>query len=744
MRKKLVVVLMLCSFLNGCASGGNAEVAKLANTEALNTDASATTKKADMSWSDEQSMIYAQVSDRKLLDLNALSVCSDSEIQQVRNYMDLVDNQLTGLVDVSAPTVTDVKTATDGLVEDNSILDTQMTDYLLTFMEKTPYYWQRSKTTIRGIDSKSRSVVVDVQYKTIGFDKEVKNDSTIVRGDPNYKKLVESRYNKWMSILNMKFEDRNNPLLPKKEADFKRYWGEPEDIIAEQRRFGNTMDIFYTGNQKTYNGLIDADSDKSKGLMTVRYILVPKYVLGVNLGLTCNHLYVTDFNLDKDVTANLTSFTKEGYQTVTDSVYELVNSYFTCIDESDFDGLNKLTSNFAGLDKYYEDVFDSTYQKHQGYSVSLFGIVGTHITCGVTISTKERAKGSNMSLPVYTDRYFMELELVDEKLKVSNMTLISRHLEGEPAISESEIDSTGFSGTIDLNNDDRLAIEKLICDFGVLQLSNDTKSDEFTKVVDTSIATNQLDSLKESLASLSGVRKVVFLQNYQQGNSNYASVKCKEFFQDSTNAIIEASSVYEFILKGGRWYVYNYSVLSSIHLDTTNLQTDNSLCMIENGKVASYNSQIKSTTSANLDEVPDISVSFEHSEYTPVLKKGVEEQGRVLYTRVDIDDAKFNSLSKIFRVENKSGFEKMLSVISNDSLKTSIKNAVYDGMAIYMNKSDSRYKNNSEYLGVARDWHSLMTELTEQLKDLDNGNNEGIEPLRKLLTILSDTIGGEK
>ena len=169
-----------------------------------------------------------------------------------------------------------------------------------------------------------------------------------------------------------------------------------------------------------------------------------------------------------------------------------MNSYFTCIDESDFDGLNKLTSNFAGLDKYYEDVFDSTYQKHQGYSVSLFNIVGTHITCGVTISTKERAKGSNMSLPVYTDRYYMELELVDDKLKVSNMTLISRHLEGEPAITEAEVDSTGFTGVIELNNDDRLAIEKLICDFGVLQLTNNTKSDDFTKVVDTSIATNQL------------------------------------------------------------------------------------------------------------------------------------------------------------------------------------------------------------------------------------------------------------
>lgn len=743
MRKVLVVVVLSCLLLSACDSG-NADVARLAQTEALNTDASNTTKKADMSWSDEQSMIYAQVSDRKLLDLNALSVCSDSEIQQVRNYMDLVDSQLTGLVDVSNTTVTGVEdSAVDGLIEDNSILDVRMTDYLLTFMEKTPYYWQRSKTTIRGIDSKSRSVVVDVQYKTIGFDKEVKKDSTIVRGDANYKKLVESRYNKWVAILAMKYEDRNNALLPKLEADFKRYWGDPKDIIAEQRRYGNTADIFYTGNQKTYSGLVDTVADKGTGTLTVRYILVPKYVLGVNLGLTCNHLYITDFSLDKDITANLSSFTKEGYQTVTDSVYALVNSYFTCIDESDFDGLNKLTSNFAGLDKYYEDVFDSTYQKHQGYSVSLFNIVGTHITCGVTISTKERAKGSNMSLPVYTDRYYMELELVDDKLKVSNMTLISRHLEGEPAITEAEVDSTGFTGVIELNNDDRLAIEKLICDFGVLQLTNNTKSDDFTKVVDTSIATNQLDSLKESLASLTGVRKVVYLQNYQQGNSNYASVKCKEFFQDATNAIIEASSVYEFILKGGRWYIYNYTILSSIRLDTTNLQTTNSLCMIENGKVASYNSQIKSTASANLDEVPDISVSFEHKEYTPAVKKGVSEQGRVLYTRNDITDAIFNKVLKTLGVGDIKSFNKALGVISDTSLKTQIKNIMYDGAAIYMNKTDSRYKNNSEMLAVVSDWNSLVQSATDRLKGVSD-DSESIEPLRKILTTLSSIVGGDK
>ena len=58
------------------------------------------------------------------------------------------------------------------MVSDESVVDTYMTDYLLAFFEKTPNYWQRCKTIIRGIDPNSRSIIVDVQYKTIDFAKE--------------------------------------------------------------------------------------------------------------------------------------------------------------------------------------------------------------------------------------------------------------------------------------------------------------------------------------------------------------------------------------------------------------------------------------------------------------------------------------------------------------------------------------------------------------------------------------------
>lgn len=702
MNRKFIASLLVLStmcLMTGC--GDTDTISELNSISALNTDSSVTSS-YNLSWSDEQEMIYAQVSDRQLLDLSALSACSDNELQQVQNYMNLVDNQLIGNIAVNSYRNDGDEKILSGLVVDNAVIDAKLTDYLLAFMEKTPYYWQRSKTIVRGIDSESRSIIVDVQYKTIDFEKEVKKDSSLVKGDPNYDRLAESRYNKWINILSTQLNNPNDSMLMTYINDFKQYWGEPEEIIEEQRLYSNTVDVYMTGNQKTYSGLVDSEAEKTGGSMTVRYVLVPEYVLGINLGITCEHMYVTEFSLDSDVTEGLSSFTQEGYQTVTDNVYSLIYSYFTCLDESDFEGLYSLTSNFQGLDKHYDDVFSSTYQKHQGYSVSLFDITGTHITCGVTISTKERAKGSNMTFPVYTDRYYMELELVEDTLKVNNMVLLSRRLEGEPAINEGAVDTTGFSATIELDNDDKVAIENLICDFSALQLNSDTQSDSFSDVVDNSVTTNQLSSIKTNMTSLSGAKKVVFLQNYQQGTSNYASVKCKELYQDDKNAIVEASVTYEFILKGGKWYVYNYDVNSSVKLDTTNLQTTGSLCLVSPGKVEAYTSQIKGSTSTNLDEVSDISVSFDHKEYKPKLKEAVVEQGYELYTANDISNELYSQVANVMGTSyvDMSQLDELLdtiATISGDSnVQETVKETLLNAMAVYLNIAENRYANELE------------------------------------------------
>lgn len=747
MKKKILSLMLIATTvvsLTGC--GDSDTISELNNISALNAESSVSSN-YNLSYTDEQEMIYAQVSNRQLLDLSALSACSSNEIQQVRNYMDSIDNQLVGKVKVVDYSDDLTRRTSQGLVTDDAVVNTTLTDYLLSFMQQTPYYWQRTKTTIRGIDSKSRSIVVDVTYKTIGYEKEVQKDSTITLGDPNYDTLVKSRYTKYINILSTMQTNPGDPTLPEKVNDFKTYFGEPEEIIEEQNKYKPTTCIYNSGNQKTYTGLIDSDAEKSTGTMTVRYILVPEYVLGINLGVDCKHMYITDFSLDNDVTKNMSAFTQEGYQTVTDSVYSLIYSYFTALDESDFDGLYKLTDNFQTLDKHYQDVFDSTYQKHDGYSISLFDITGTHIKCGVTISTKERAKNSNMTLPVYTDRYYMELELVGDTLKVDNMVLLSRKLEGEPAITEDEVEDTGFSANIDLDNDDKVSIEKLICNFSSLQLQEDTTSDSFSSLVDTSITTNQLSALKTNMTSLTGAKKVVFLQNYQQGTSNYASVKCKELFQDDKNVIVEATTTYEFIMKGGNWYIYNYDVNSSVKLDTTNLTTTGSLCLVSPGKIESYTSQIKGSTSTNLDEVSDISVSFDHKEYTPTEKDGNVEQGYVQYTSADIGADEYNQVKEVAGISyssiddlNKDIEAVELALTSSEGSDGNVGTIIYQSMAVYLNVANSYYMDEvskQEALDTAKTNMSNVKSLLDNLKKNNSSLDAQCTSLDKVLSDLA-------
>lgn len=744
MKKKILSLMLVATTvvsLTGC--GDSDTISELNNIGALNAESSVSSN-YNLSYTDEQEMIYAQVSNRQLLDLSALSACSSNEIQQVRNYMDSIDNQLVGKVKVVDYTDDLARRTAEGLVTDDAVVNATLTDYLLSFMQQTPYYWQRTKTTIRGIDSKSRSIVVDVTYKTIDYAKDVQKDSTITLGDPNYDTLVKSRFTKYINILSTQQTNPGDPTLSEKINNFKTYFGDPADIIEEQNKYKPTTCVYNSGNQKTYTGLIDSDAEKSTGTMTVRYILVPEYVLGINLGIECKHMYITDFSLSNDVTKNMKAFTQEGYQTVTDSVYSLVYSYFTAIDESDFDGLYKLTNNFETLDKHYQDVFDSTYQKHDGYSISLFDITGTHIKCGVTISTKERAKNSNMTLPVYTDRYYMELELVGDTLKVDNMVLLSRKLEGEPAITEDEVEDTGFNANIDLDNDDKVAIEKLICNFSSLQLQEDTTSDTFSSLVDTSITTNQLSALKTNMTSLTGAKKVVFLQNYQQGTSNYASVKCRELFQNDKNAIVEATTTYEFIMKGGNWYIYNYDVNSSVKLDTTNLTTTGSLCLVSPGKIESYTSQIKGSTSTNLDEVSDISVSFDHKAYTPTEKDGNVEQGYAQYTSADIKADEFNQIKSVTKLSynsiddlNKDIQTVESALISSTGSNGNVGTIIYQAMAVYLNVTNSYYMDDVSKKDAIDTSKTNMSNVRMLFKSLRQNNSNLDSQCTSLESVLS-------
>ena len=600
----LLASILILSNLSGCSS--SSEINELNNLESSNVD-TGEAENTTLSYAEEQDLIYAQVSDRMLLDVEGLDRPTDNDIQEVKNYMNAVDEQLIG----NTP-------------KNEYVLDECFSNYLLAFFENTPYYWQRRSQTIKGQDSESKSVVVDVTYKTIDMKKDVKKDSKIVKGDPNYEDLMKNRYNRYVTLLNA--EVHQSPDLDSLRKKFIDIYGEPKEIYKSQENLTLTEEIYEHHNQLTYKGMVNSREEKGNATVTVRFVLVPKKVLGIRDGINCEHMYITDYELDTDPTEDKEVTEEEGTEKAVDEVYATLYSYFNCIDESDFNGLYKLTTDFEKLDKYFNDLFETTYSKHENFTLSVFKVLPESIECGVTIASKSRAIGSKMTYPSYTDRYFFELALVDDIIKVKNMVLLSRKIQGEPKIITHESEDEGFIAEITLSNEDKQAIEDLICKFGVLQLNKDTSSDSFGDVVDLSIDRGDLSTLQKNMTSVSGNEKVVWLDTYRQGSSNSASVRCTEDISGS-DGIRELSSIYNFITKGGRWYISGYSIGDNNKLNITELGTTNSLCVVNKSGVQSYTSQVVSTSSSSdsddaddlteSESSADISITDTFDEYIP-------------------------------------------------------------------------------------------------------------------------------
>ncbi len=708
---KMSTALIVGALLTGC--GAAAEMSELNNLTALNTETETSTVRK-LSSSDEEAAVYAQVSDRTLLDLTTLEQVNATDEAAVVNYMDSVDAQLCGTL-----------SSADGVIDEVYV------NYLLMEFEKTPWYWQRTSMNIRGMDASSRSIVVDMTYKTINFPKDAKRSSFISRGEPDYDKKMQVRYERWINILASKY-GYGSSNWESDLVEFKEVYGEPDEIIDEQSSKSLAAYTYETGNQKTYSGLVDDDYEQSAATMTVRYILVPQYSLGINLGFNCEHMYLLNYTLLSDPTEGREVYNVEGSASIADSVYKLLYSYYQAEDEDNYDGLYSLVDDFASIDKYYTDYFDTTYRKHNNYTITLFSVQGTEIECGVNASVKMRAKGSNMTMPLYNQRWYYKMELVDGKLKITDSLLLSEELQGEPIINTEEAETSGFTATIVLTNQDKRDLESLIANFGAVQLQGDTTSDNFSDVVDTSISENQMSSLKENFNMFSGVRKVVWITSYLQGTTNYASIKCKELYQAADNSITETSVIYEFINKAGKWYIYDYNINSHAKLDSTDLTTKNSLCIVEPGEIVNLNSQVVSTSEDDtvtpaVVDVSTIGKVTEFTEYTPVLKSGTASTGLATSSSTSLSDDKFNEwITKLVEDNN------LQRTIDVDELMNNYYNApqnIQDSLKALVANYDNYYNNyinDSQYSNEKKSIESNFTEIMLDYQDELDAYNEAV------------------
>lgn len=552
--------------LTGCT--GDSSVEDLKKLEALNTEA--VVKSVALTVSEKESAVYKQVVDKSLLTL-ATSDVSDEIKTNIVTYMDKVDSKLRGTLSES----------------DGFDLDDCYTDYLLMEFQKTPYTWARGKMTLRGEDTASGCVIIDVTYETTGQAKKVMPNSSITLGEPDYDKLLSVRFDRYIELLNRKYDRDKGDTFAQDFATFQKIYGNVADILEEQRDLSLTDNISKTKTQLTYSGMLNSDVEQSGASMTVRFVLVPEYAYGINTGYTCKHMYVLDYALDKQPEEQ-EPYTAEDSVVISDSVYDVLYRYYKCVDESNYSGLYTLTKDFNTLDRHFKDYFDTSYRKHEGFTLTIYSINGTKVECGVTLSRKVRAKGSNMTMPIYQDKLYYTLDLVGDQLQITNEVLLSSKIEGEPAISAKKIATTGFSSSVTLDSADKSNLEELVSKAGVVQLAGDEVSDSFGEVVDLSLSARQLENLKAELLSIKGKRKSVWVTSYLQGTTNYASVQTRELVQAEDGSIREYDVVYDYVYRGGKWKIFDLNVTSNVALRTKELVTKNAMCVVTATEVEKF------------------------------------------------------------------------------------------------------------------------------------------------------------
>lgn len=543
MKKRLLTVIIGCTSMFSLTGCSLSEVSNLEKLEPMCSEADIDVMSLS---STVDSDTYSNISKNQLIDTDSLDDVPEQDVEDIKSFMDKVDSQLHG--------------------GDDGVLDNNLTSYLYFEFEKTPYNWKRDKMEIRGMDATSRNVVVDVTYKTDGSTKSVQSPSSIVLGEPSYEQKVAERYESWSEYVQASKKGKNASQAL--DSFNSKYGASASQSLAEQLKS--------TKSVKTYNCMV-GDNKKDNATMTIRYIITPRYKLGVNLGLSCEHLYLLNYTLDKDV---LSEDDNSENSVLVKNINDVLYRYYRALGEDNHTGLYTLVSNYANWNEYFNDYFKTTYRSNGGYTISLNKVEGTSITCTVELSRKVRALGSDMSYPCYKETYQYELELSGDKLKIVDEQLLSSELNSEPAIKTADADTSGFKSDVTLSNSDKEAIQKQIANLGVVQLTGDYSSSEFGDVVDLSISNASLSSIKEALGTVADAeKKVIWLTCFNQGYSNFASVSLKELYQKDSGELVECNSTLD-LVKKDVWLCYNYKVNSVSKLSTKELTTVDSICTV--------------------------------------------------------------------------------------------------------------------------------------------------------------------
>jgi hypothetical protein len=566
MGKKLSLVfislLLVSTTLTSCSAGDS-----ITSIPPLSLEEVEGSRLVNLSNEEKEGIVYKYVTDRIIVDQANLIGVSDKDTKAINTLFSQVNEALKG--------------------KNNGALSDEYANYLLMEFAKTPYEWEQSRVDIIGFDPSARLYFVDVVYNTTSTLKQVVPDSSIVAGSPDEELLKQKRYNDYITYLSAL--STSNPEAPNLLTKFEASWGKVSDIkdaqngvsLLERTRSSSTG----AGGigRLTYTGLISDSKLNKSATMTIRYVLKYNFNLGEETDLAVNSLYLKDYKLGNPNTilSGYSLLDPTGVEVLKPFIDQLITSYQKAVEESNDIGLYQLFYDYSKWDKYYEAVDNYSLVSSGNYEYEILSREGTNVVVKVDRQHKNRAKGTEMSLPNYQETLIMNLVLCnDDTIRIKSVQPLTIELIGEPLSVVKDI--TGISETIQYSDSsftesNRVAVEEAIKDFSKKVINGISDSNEIYDVVDLGVAKSTVKRMIETMNSIDAQRKTTWVVNYINKTNVYCSVTLREVFETGSNNY-DTEAVIDLVNRDGEWKVVDYTRSLSVKTSAANVDASTALC----------------------------------------------------------------------------------------------------------------------------------------------------------------------
>lgn len=571
----LLLSVMCVSMLSGCSFGMQNK--EIANIPSLTLDEVAGSRLVAATNEEMQTEIFNYVSDRIVVDGSKLIEVSAKDERNITTLLANINTQLSG--------------------KGGDVLTDEYANYLLLEFAKTPFEWVQSNRNIVGFDPAARLYFVDVTYITTNTYKSVVPDSKIPNGHPEGDRLKQKRYVDYMTMLTAKQNATDENGLAKYSQLYNTFvnrWGDIDSIFSEQQGISLYERTRLKGSESggigklTYSGLV-SDNELAKGAtMTIRYVLKYALNLGEETDLSVEALYLKNYSLNNYEGILNTYHLRDAaaLEVLKPFIDQLILSYNKCVEESNHIGLYSLFTDYATIDKYYDEIRDYTYNSIGGYTYQILERKneGKEVAVRVDRTNQIRARGAEMSLPTYEETLIFNLVLgTDDKITIKDVYLLNSNLIGEPLSVIKDV--TGISEQIQYSDvafsaSNKEAVEEVLKKFSQVVTNSDYSSQEFLNVVDLGISQVTLNRMADTIKAIIPKRKTTYIVSWDTKTNVYCSVTIREVFE-CENGNFDTEAIVDLGNRNGVWKVVNYTRTLNIKTNSVVADMSNAFCVDE-------------------------------------------------------------------------------------------------------------------------------------------------------------------